>query len=212
MRNYVGFRKSMLTITATEIRGGYRWVEVSCDCGTVGHWTRWTNVRNGSSSSCGCVRRKRAEGLNLTHGQSSKTASAMRKSEYDIWHGIKLRCYTPTAGSFQNYGARGITVCDRWRNSFEAFIADMGPRPSRRHSIDRIDNSAGYSPDNCRWATRVEQRNNTRTNRFVTRNGRTRTLSQWAAEHSKTVNLILDRMGRGWSLELALTEPVNGRH
>lgn len=80
-----------------------------------------------------------------------------------VWCDMRYRCEKETHHAFQNYGGRGITVCERWLNSFDSFIEDMGPKPSAKHSIDRINNDLGYSPDNCRWATRAEQNMNKRT-------------------------------------------------
>ena len=84
----------------------------------------------------------------------------MRVTEYTIWAGMKDRCYRPRNHKYPRYGGRGISVCDRWRDSFEAFLADMGRRPSRGHSIDRINNDGNYEPGNCRWATAIEQVHN----------------------------------------------------
>lgn len=92
---------------------------------------------------------------------------------------MKERCHKLDHKNYNDYGARGITVCDEWRNSFATFIHDMGPRPSPTHTIDRKDNEKGYSKDNCYWATRIEQANNKRSNRLFTINGETKTLKQW---------------------------------
>jgi hypothetical protein len=92
---------------------------------------------------------------NTTHGMTKSTT-------YNTWKGMKARCHNPRSKDYPNYGGRGLVVCEQWRTSFEAFLADMGPRPSPRHSLDRRDNDKGYGPDNCRWITPAEQQHNTR--------------------------------------------------
>ncbi len=120
---------------------------------------------------------------------------------------MKQRCYSHNKRNFADYGGRGIMVCERWRNSFENFLADMGPRPTPLHSIDRIDNSLGYDPANCRWATRTEQNRNKRSNRYMTMNGRTMILTDWAIETGIKRETIKERIRRGWTISRALTTP-----
>src|SRR5688500_16157023 len=103
-------------------------------------------------------------------------------SEYRAWASMKQRCLNPKVVAYPQYGQRGIKVCDRWLTSFPNFYADMGPRPSPSHSLDRIDNDGDYTPDNCRWATRVEQGRNQRTNVLFTHNGKTQCLTAWSEE------------------------------
>lgn len=110
----------------------------------------------------------------------------------------------------KNYAARGIKVCDRWRESFANFLADMGPRPSSRHSIERKDNNGHYEPDNCVWATSAEQLRNTRRTRKITFNGKTQCLRDWATEKGWPYTTLRNRFVRGWSVERALTEPITG--
>lgn len=127
--------------------------------------------------------------------------------EYTAWANMLYRCNTPTARNYALYGGRGITVCPEW-HQFEAFYADMGLRPSMRHSLDRIDNAKGYSPENCRWATAREQTNNRRCTRRVSFNGIVRPLSEWADELGVPYDFLIDRIGKyGWSIERAFTTP-----
>lgn len=103
--------------------------------------------------------------------------------EYSIWSGIKSRCKYPHKTKSNRYLEKNITVCDRWINSFANFLADIGQKPSKAHSIDRIDNSKGYSPDNCRWATRYEQGRNKDNNVLFTYNGETKCIASWAEQY-----------------------------
>jgi hypothetical protein len=106
------------------------------------------------------------------------------------------------------YSARGVTVCERWRQSFDAFLRDMGERPSRAHSIDRIDNDGHYEPGNCRWATAKEQANHRRTSHLVTLDGRTQTVAQWADELGLKYMTVYHRIERGWPPERALVSSM----
>lgn len=126
-----------------------------CECG-VERAFAGDQVRNGHTKSCGCYRRDVSRQIKTIHGRKNT-------SEYIAWVGIVQRCTNPLNHAWPRYGGRGITMCETWRNSFEAFFQDMGPRPSVDYSIDRIDNDKGYSPDNCRWATATEQIANSRT-------------------------------------------------
>lgn len=125
------------------------------------------------------------------------------------------RCRNKRQREFNSYGARGITVCDRWQGpeGFANFFADMGPRPSEGHSIDRINNDGNYEPGNCRWATRTEQNNNSRHNRRFTIRGETLTLREWSKRNGICEGTISNRLKRGWSPERAVTTPPgpNGR-
>lgn len=140
----------------------------------------------------------------MKHGH---TAGGQTTAEYRIWNGMLRRTTKPSEPAFPLYGGRGIGVCDRWL-SFENFLADMGPRPSAKHSLDRIDNDAGYSPENCRWATQREQCANMRKNRWLTFDGRTQIIADWARETGLPSGTISNRLALGWSVERALTTPA----
>jgi hypothetical protein len=140
-----------------------------CDCGTVREYQR-QNLLNGASRSCGCLRREVAasrraifDSPRLIHGEARKGNIS---AEFLVWMRMKQRCYCPSSASFERYGGRGIKVCERWINSFENFLQDMGRRPSgmngriAAYSIDRIDNDGDYGPGNCKWSTCSEQSSN----------------------------------------------------
>ncbi len=119
-------------------------------------------------------------------------------AEYKAWHSMHARCKSTNHASFKNYGGRGIAISVEWED-LNVFLKDMGPRPSKRHSIDRIDNEKGYSKENCRWATLIEQKNNTRKNRKITYKGETKTVAQWAKVLNVSANLIHLRLLYGFS-------------
>jgi len=146
------------------------------------------------SRSCGCLAR-----------QAAKTHGMVRAPEYGVWRNMYQRCTNPNNPQYHNYGGRGIKVCQRWRESFENFYADMGPRPSSQHSIDRINTNGDYTPSNCRWATPVQQSNNKNDNRLITYRGQTRTLSEWARLTGISKSSLSWRLNNGWTVEDALT-------
>ena len=131
-----------------------------CDCGNTSV-LRGSILRDGQVRSCGCYLRDRLRRVNTVHGQAVR---GHMTPTYNSWMQMRRRCRDPKHGQWANYGGRGITVCDRWRDSFANFLADMGERPDGT-SIDRIDNDGNYEPGNCRWATPLEQSHNKRNTR-----------------------------------------------
>ncbi len=119
---------------------------------------------------------------------------------------MKQRCYNPRFHKYADYGARGIKVCERWRDSFEAFLGDMGPKPSPRHTLDRKENDGDYTPENCRWATSLEQGANKRSNVRLEYDGRTQSISEWARELGIKAGTISYRIRKGWSVAETLTK------
>lgn len=126
-----------------------------------------------------------------------------RDPRFAIWHGIKDRCFDSRHHAFHRYGGRGVTMCERWRQSFDDFCADVGPRPARM-TIDRIDNERGYEPGNVRWATYTEQNRNRSDTRLLTAFGRTQCVAEWATELGISRAAIAGRLRRGWPVEKAL--------
>lgn len=148
-------------------------------------------------------RSKRAR--NYRHGH--KPADGI-SPEYLSWRGMRARCNKPHDPNYRNYGARGITVCARWQESFVAFLEDMGQKPSPDHSIDRIDVNGNYEPNNCRWATNIEQANNRRTSRILTHRGKSMTLAEWSREVGIDIRIVHFRLKFGWPVADALDRPV----
>lgn len=130
-------------------------------------------------------------------------------SEYRSWGGMIDRCFNPKNAAYENYGGRGITVCDRWKSDYRLFFEDMGKKPSRDHSIDRIDNDGPYSPENCRWATMKEQHKNRRCSFYVLNGGERLYLPELARQTGIKRQTLRNRLERGWSFEEAIKTPVN---
>jgi hypothetical protein len=173
-----------------------------CDCGQLTQ-VAGSRLRREITTSCGCYKRDVPKIYSTTHGRTGT-------GEYVAWRSIKSRCNNPKNISYPRYGGRGIRVCSAWEMSFECFLADMGPKPSRRHSIERINSDGHYEPSNCRWATSSEQARNRRSNHIVEFHGEVMTLAG-AIERAGSVvksSTVYERLKRGWDLERAITEPA----
>ena len=193
----VRFGKLVMLRSEREGRITHWWVR--CDCGTEKR-VRRNNVVHGDTRSCGCQKRERS----TRHGLSLAP-------EYRSWEAMMGRCHNPMDAHYSDYGGRGIRVCERWHD-VRNFIADMGEKPSQKHSIDRYpDNDGGYEPGNCRWATMKEQSNNRRRpkgRRLLTWHGKTQSLTRWAEEIGIKRECLAHRLNKGWSVEKALSRVV----
>lgn len=164
-----------------------RWI-CKCDCGVI------KDIDGGAlkkAHSCGCYAREQSSIRNRKHGMDGKP-------EYKAWEAMRARCYRKTDKNYADYGGRGITVCQEWRDSFEAFLAHVGMRPGKGFSIGRIDNDGNYEKGNVRWETQIQQQRNKRTTRFLTINGETKPVSEWAAIVGINKQTITERLKRGW--------------
>ena len=189
----------------------YRKARCVCDCGSERD-VPVQNLKRGLTISCGCYAAEAASLRNATHRLTGSR-------EHRSWAAMKARCYSERDASFARYGGRGIAVCERWRISFEAFLADMGPRPPG-HSLDRIDNDGNYEPGNCRWATAREQAANTSATHRLTIGGEELALAELSRRAGLSRSALRYRMGKGESVESAATRPhdnggrrkANNRH
>ena len=198
--SHIGTRHNRLTECGARFYGTSKIICVvcACDCGAM-TTVRISAISSGHTKSCGCLIVEAIGNRRRTHGCSGKATSDGSRGttpEYRTWMKMRRRCNSPKDRRYHDYGGRGITVCERW-NSFEAFLADMGVKPTDKHTIDRIDNNAGYSPENCRWATNEEQAANKRNTRNLTVGGITRTVSEWSRESGLSADCIMYRMQKG---------------
>lgn len=190
----VGSVFGQLTVISTD---PYR-IECRCSCGATTR-VRGNHLLQGNTLSCGCGR--------LTQDGLS------RSKEYASWTGMNDRCHNPSTPAFQQYGARGITVCPEWRfpDGLQSFLAHIGGMPAPGLSVDRIDNSKGYEPGNVRWATRQEQSRNRRTNHMLTACGKSQCLQAWENETGINRGTIKLRIGLGWTPDEAVSLPLHSR-
>lgn len=179
--------------------------ECVCDCGNFVE-VSGADLRSGHTKSCGCLRAG-----NPTHGMS-------KTSTYGIWRGVKNRCLNSNVKGFSNYGGRGIAICDRWnigengKSGFECFIEDVGERPSKKHSIERLDVNGHYAPGNVAWATLKEQANNRRCTRFIDYQGSRISLSEAIETSGCKIHyeIVAGRIARGWSvMDALMIEPAS---
>lgn len=202
MIDLTGQRFGRLTVLGIGRRRdrAYLWA-CRCDCGQT-RVVASATLRGGRQVSCGCLKNEKAR-ARIKHGLTRK---GKHHPLYNLWADMRARCHNPSEPAFPNYGGRGIVVDPRWED-FAAFVVDMGERPTGM-TLERIDNDGPYSPSNCRWATRGEQANNRRSNVFLTHEGRTQTIAQWAREARISVRAMWERTQYlGWSMDRAMAEP-----
>lgn len=174
-----------------------------CTCGKEFE-ARVSSVTSGNTTTCGC-----GKGLGVPRKYGDLSCAEM--PEYSVWADIKKRTSGVLKKNNSSYYRRGIKICDRWKNSFENFYKDMGPRPSDKHSIDRIDNDGNYEPSNCRWVTQLEQNRNKSNNRLITIGGETKILQEWLEFLKIPLSSYRNRVIRGMSPVEALTKPFQKR-
>lgn len=169
-----------------------------CECGNevIVHAD---SLKSGRTTSCGCVRKEKTSNINKKHG--------LRNSRlYIVWNNMKERCYNPNHNHYKHYGARGITICDEWKNDFQSFYDwAMSNDYKEDLTIDRIDVNGNYEPSNCRWITNKEQQRNRTNNKLITINGETKCLPEWCELLNLNYNTVRTRINNyHWSPERAL--------
>ena len=194
----VGERYGMLKVLKSSARtnSGRLQFECLCDCGNT-TIAESSNIERGRTSSCGCYRT-----------QSRYRHNMVNSSEYQSWCALRVRCYNKKSDHYKDYGGRGIKVCDSWLESFNNFFDDMGYKPNRRYSIDRINNDGDYTPSNCRWAKKKIQARNKRNNHILSYNGESHPITEWEEKLGFKQGTVKSRIYYGWDIERALTEPV----
>ena len=203
VKDLIGNKYGRLTVVSLAPRsnsGLTRWGCV-CNCGTevcvVG-----ADLKRGHTESCGCLKREN-QALPKVHGKAGTKG-------YHVWASIKDRVFNPKCKAYPSYGGRGITMHPEWAKDFVKFEAYMGQKPSPAHTVERIDNSKGYEPGNVKWALPAEQNRNQRSNRYISFNGTTKLLVEWAEDLNMSMSTLHGRLRR-WPLEMALTTPIRNQ-
>jgi hypothetical protein len=193
-------RWTVLATSAPRRREAY-WL-CRCSCGAE-RAIQGSSLRSGGSKSCGCLSAELAGDRARKYGGRCEGRSG---KEYFAWSTARRRCEDKDNAGWKRYGGRGIAMCPEWRDNFPQFLADMGTCPPN-HSLDRRDNDGPYSPENCRWATWMQQSRNRRTNRLISHEGETLCLTDWAARTGVSPQVIHWRLRRGWSVAEAFSHP-----
>ena len=196
-------RLTVLQRAENNKHGQVMWL-CQCECGNV-VVVRAHHLKDGHTSSCGCFQKEQATARVAKAHKHKMTGTRL----YNIWANMKQRCLNPKDNRFNDYGGRGIMVCDEWliADNFISWALKNGYNDNL--TIERIDNNKGYSPDNCRWATNDEQAHNKRNNHLLTFQGKTQNVTQWANELKINRDSLHTRIQRGWTAERALTKKVH---
>lgn len=197
-QNLVNVSFGKLTILERIKEGKKLKARVQCECGTI-YIAQLGNIKINKYGCRECMLENKPPPVYKTHGKS-------KIAEYEVWRGMRQRCNYKHARAFHNYGARGISIDPSW-NDFEQFINDMGRRPSKRHSLERVDNDKGYSRENCIWTVPEVQHRNKRNNVFIRVNGETRCKTDWCIKLNIPISAVCHRYKRGWSLKDSLFTP-----
>lgn len=184
------------------VRGRSRFWECRCECGVTSYCSS-DNLKRGAVKSCGCLVKDSVVEKCQTHGESHTN----KTKEYRAWQHIKTRCLNSKSKNYTAYGGSGVTICSEWAESYERFLYDMGRAPSPKHSIDRIDNNKGYSPDNCRWATSLEQNLNRKVTRMVMYNGEMTPLRMLSKDQKAYKKLYRRIHVSKWDVKTAMNTP-----
>jgi hypothetical protein len=178
-------------------------VIAECECGKQFD-VRLHSLRSNQTISCGCILRQayRKYGIKIKKHFKSKT------KDHSRWWDMITRCYNKNSTSFKHYGGRGICVCDEWIQSFDKFMEDMGPPPTDKHTIDRINVNGNYCKKNCRWLTMKQQSLNRRNTKKIEYNGQNLSLSEWSEKLNFNHSVLGKRLKRGWSFEKAISTPI----
>lgn len=200
-------RLTVIQRTKNNKYGNLMWL-CQCECGKQ-KIVRGSHLKGKRIQSCGClafeIAKEKMIERNFVHGKKGTKI-------YAIWKAIKQRCFNPNNAMYHNYGGRGITICEEWKNNFQAFYDHVSKLPhfnEKGYSLDRINNDGNYEPNNVKWSTAKEQANNTRTNVFITFKGETHTVAEWSEITGINNKVILERINiLHWDVEKALTTPV----
>lgn len=197
-------RLEVIRYDHTEKSGKY-WL-CHCECGNT-KVIKGSLLQNGHTRSCGCLVKERGHEMLTKHGLYN-----VNPKLHNVWNSMKERCNNPKHHAYENYGGRGIKVCDVWQHDFKAFLEwSMANGYAEGLTIDRINVNGNYEPSNCRWATQKQQANNTRRNKFYEFNGKKQTVTQWAEEKGIGKTTLDSRLKAGWSFEKAITTPIDTR-